>query len=584
MPIPQPREDEKEQEFVGRCMADEGMVKEYEEEQRAAICYSTWKAKDKEKLHCGHPEDHQDGDPNKPLLQERMKDHPPHQKVLDQTLSEVKDGLVRIALAYTGNYERNGKSFSITLDDLKSMMKNLQRREIPLDYEHLSANPDAPPGHSRASGWVKAPDRIEDFGPNRKVLYGWAEFTPAALMAIRQREYKYFSPEIHWTDTDEQGKHVGTRLAAGAVTNRPFLKDLPPIEIGAGEFPALLEAVALSEHKRLINVGDVHVPADMNRSKRKEEGMAKFKLKKITSGDDKGKHGIFDGDQMVGVADAGTLEDYANELHADELDELRKLKASKKMKADDHDDDSCPNSDELKKLRLRVGDGPIQKLEASAAELTTLKAKYAEDMAELDELRKLKAKAKAGDLYIKHQDDDDSKADMKKMTEKLGITLTEVDRELTPVRKLEVACLKEFAETDSGEKSMQLAESLLDKGRLTTGGYLKAQKIDRLLDQAIRQAKILPKQRKAMYLLAIQDFDQVSALLADSKPVLDLSIRGIEGSGNETMKASEELETMVVQYMKEKSVDRATALRDVTRKNPELWRRHTQQTATLMEG
>src|SRR6266446_8452555 len=102
MPIPQPREDEKEQEFVGRCMADEGMVKEYEQEQRAAICYSTWKAKDKEKLHCGHPEDHIDGDPNKPLLQERMKDHPPHQKVIDQTLSEVKDGLVRIALAYTG--------------------------------------------------------------------------------------------------------------------------------------------------------------------------------------------------------------------------------------------------------------------------------------------------------------------------------------------------------------------------------------------------------------------------------------------------------------------------------------------------
>jgi len=40
MPIPKPRAGESEDDFIGRCMADETMQTEYpEEDQRAAICY-----------------------------------------------------------------------------------------------------------------------------------------------------------------------------------------------------------------------------------------------------------------------------------------------------------------------------------------------------------------------------------------------------------------------------------------------------------------------------------------------------------------------------------------------------------------
>jgi HK97 family phage major capsid protein len=42
MPVPTPSGDESEQDFVSRCMGDAGM-QEYDEEQRAAICYSTFR-------------------------------------------------------------------------------------------------------------------------------------------------------------------------------------------------------------------------------------------------------------------------------------------------------------------------------------------------------------------------------------------------------------------------------------------------------------------------------------------------------------------------------------------------------------
>jgi hypothetical protein len=44
MPLPKPRADEKQQEFITRCMSDNTMVIEYkEQDQRLAICYVQWK-------------------------------------------------------------------------------------------------------------------------------------------------------------------------------------------------------------------------------------------------------------------------------------------------------------------------------------------------------------------------------------------------------------------------------------------------------------------------------------------------------------------------------------------------------------
>ena len=44
MPIPKPKEDEKESMFITRCMTDEVMKREYpDSKQRVAVCYQTWR-------------------------------------------------------------------------------------------------------------------------------------------------------------------------------------------------------------------------------------------------------------------------------------------------------------------------------------------------------------------------------------------------------------------------------------------------------------------------------------------------------------------------------------------------------------
>jgi len=45
MPIPKPNSNEKQSDFMHRCMSDEKMKSEYKEEQRSAICYDAYRTK-----------------------------------------------------------------------------------------------------------------------------------------------------------------------------------------------------------------------------------------------------------------------------------------------------------------------------------------------------------------------------------------------------------------------------------------------------------------------------------------------------------------------------------------------------------
>ena len=48
MPLPSPRKDQKQSEFISSCMSNEVMKKEYpDQKQRAAVCYSQWRRKNK---------------------------------------------------------------------------------------------------------------------------------------------------------------------------------------------------------------------------------------------------------------------------------------------------------------------------------------------------------------------------------------------------------------------------------------------------------------------------------------------------------------------------------------------------------
>lgn len=46
MPLPVPKKGESRQDFIGRCMANPVMNREFKDkDQRAAVCYSQWRRK-----------------------------------------------------------------------------------------------------------------------------------------------------------------------------------------------------------------------------------------------------------------------------------------------------------------------------------------------------------------------------------------------------------------------------------------------------------------------------------------------------------------------------------------------------------
>lgn len=50
MPLPKPKANETQEEFVSRCMSDDTMVVEYKrQDQRLAVCYVTWRDRNKKK-------------------------------------------------------------------------------------------------------------------------------------------------------------------------------------------------------------------------------------------------------------------------------------------------------------------------------------------------------------------------------------------------------------------------------------------------------------------------------------------------------------------------------------------------------
>lgn len=54
MPIPKPKKGEDQKKFISRCMADAVTNKEYpDQKQRAAVCFSAWKAKEGLTFRCG---------------------------------------------------------------------------------------------------------------------------------------------------------------------------------------------------------------------------------------------------------------------------------------------------------------------------------------------------------------------------------------------------------------------------------------------------------------------------------------------------------------------------------------------------
>ncbi|MGH9445487.1 MAG: phage protease, partial [Terriglobia bacterium] len=158
--------------------------------------------------------------------------------------------LREIAIAVPGSWVKGDHSFSISKDDMSDMARNFDKRKnsmIPIDYEHASEMPEVAKGGAvPAAGWIHAlrlgnREQGTGNGSNHEprttnhCLQALVEWTPQAEEMLRTGQYRFFSPAIDWGAKDkETGEPQGATLTSGALTNHPFLEELPPIMLSDG--------------------------------------------------------------------------------------------------------------------------------------------------------------------------------------------------------------------------------------------------------------------------------------------------------------------------------------------------------------
>lgn len=103
--------------------------------------------------------------------------------------------------------------------------------DLDIDYDHKKNG-------GEAAGWVKKAEARDDG------LWLFIEWTKSAYQKLKEKAYRYFSPEFNdeWTHPKTGETHHNV-LFGGAITNRPFLKDILAINMselvnqGAAEPP-----------------------------------------------------------------------------------------------------------------------------------------------------------------------------------------------------------------------------------------------------------------------------------------------------------------------------------------------------------
>jgi len=135
-----------------------------------------------------------------------------------------------IQVMKTGKWDHpKHKDIQIAPANLAQFKDNFDRKVRGVDLAvDISHNPDG-----GAVGWFK------ELRVDGDKLMARVDWTKGGAQALKDRKYRYFSPEFmfSWTDPATGQTHKNVMLG-GALTNRPFLKGMEPVafsESGMGE-------------------------------------------------------------------------------------------------------------------------------------------------------------------------------------------------------------------------------------------------------------------------------------------------------------------------------------------------------------
>jgi len=101
-------------------------------------------------------------------------------------------------------------------DGVKGKVRGI---DLDVDYAHKARTDEA-------AGWIKDAETRDDG------LWLLVEWTKTAAAKIKEGAYRYFSPDFvdEWEDP-KSGNTIKDVLCGGGITNRPFLKDMVPINL-----------------------------------------------------------------------------------------------------------------------------------------------------------------------------------------------------------------------------------------------------------------------------------------------------------------------------------------------------------------
>jgi hypothetical protein len=467
--------------------------------------------------------------------------------------SILEDGktLYEIPIAVTGSWVKDGHRFSITEGDIDQIIENFDLRGngmVVLDYEHASEQPEVAQGKAvPAAGWHRrlAKKIITSGGKALTALVSLMEFVPAALEMIQKGEYRFYSPAINWgKQNKETGKPVGAMLTSGALTNHPFLEELPAI---------VLSDMILSADVKLVSTQAVHVDSSTNSTAvdfenkggtgkvaagEKKMAKAKKAIKKIADGADAGKMGMYADDKLVKTFSkqmSDKLEAMDAAALSEMLDELDPVEP-------DEDDKTKPDA-----VAASAAPAPVPAVAASAAAPAAADAK----------LRESSAKKIAAVLFSE-------------------------------------TCIDGTTGGLDTAKVIELAAS----GQVTSAEAASATTLATEIEDLISKKSIfLPSQRKSATSWALRDEKGFREFCATAKPQVDLGTVGLndtDTSGNSVQLrgVTSDTEKQVMQLAENRlagerkhnpSYTFEQALNDVSRSNPTLWEKYRGAT-TNWEG
>ncbi len=340
---------------------------------------------------------------------------------------------------------------------------------------------------------------------------------------ISSGQYRFFSPAIDWAARDkETGEAQGATLTSGALTNHPFLEELP--------------AISLSELSKLEN-------------RKSKSGDSSFELRVSN----------FQGQEMAGAHQDG----FEGGIPQDGIGKgdrtggamkklsFKKLSAGRRVVCDE--------------AGAEIGEVSLAELDLDDAELDEYMAQRGARMSESDALGVGLAELIGIDR---------------------ATTLGELKQSLSALKSLGAERARSsgraalLAETIGKDGTINLdgVARLAEGGKIGFADYRAAERVATRLKEAVAAGKVLPCERAYLSRVALADAAAFEQYLA-ARPVA--LAQGAVGLAGESLSGSDrpdfELSTLARQVAAEKGISLRDALRLVANENRELAKRYRQE-------